>query len=381
MDLICFSHLRWNFVYQRPQHLLSRFAKQKRVFYIEEPVFVNEENNQLNISCPGDNLWVVVPQIQNNLSEQESTLIQQTLLTDFLKSYTIENYAFWYYTPMALPISNHLRPELIIYDCMDELSTFKFAPPALKQLEKEMFDKADIVFTGGHNLYNAKKSQHHNIYPFPSSIDKEHFINARFQREDPEDQASINNPRFGFYGVVDERFDLQLLAKAAELRPEWQFIIIGPVVKIDPESLPRLSNIHYLGSKTYNELPAYLGGWDIAIIPFLLNDSTKYISPTKTPEYLAGGKPVISTSIVDVVNPYAIKGVVHIADNADDFIKAAEIELNKSEADKKEWLNAVDELLSDNSWNNTWQNMVKLITATIKQKTNLLTNLNEEIYV
>jgi UDP-galactopyranose mutase len=380
MDLICFSHLRWNFVYQRPQHLLSRFAKLKRVFYIEEPVFINE-NSQLNISCPRDNLWVVVPQLQNNLSEQEATLIQQTLLTDFLKSYIIENYAFWYYTPMALPISKHLKPELIVYDCMDELSTFKFAPPALKQLEKEMFDKADIVFTGGHNLYSAKKNQHHNIYPFPSSIDKEHFINARFKREDPVDQASISNPRFGFYGVVDERFDLQLLSKTAELRPEWQFIIIGPVVKIDPESLPRLNNIHYLGSKTYKELPAYLGGWDIAIIPFLLNDSTQYISPTKTPEYLAGGRPVISTSIVDVVNPYAIKGVVHIADNADDFIKAAESELSKSEADKKEWLKAVDELLADNSWDNTWQNMVKLITATIKQKTNLLTNLNEEIYV
>ena len=134
-------------------------------------------------------------------------------------------------------------------------------------------------------------------------------------------------PRFGFYGVIDERFDLELLTEVAERKPEWQFVIIGPVVKIDPESLPRLNNIHYLGNKTYNELPAYLSGWDIAIIPFLLNESTKYISPTKTPEYLAAGKPVISTSITDVVNPYGISNLVHIADNANDFIKAAENEL------------------------------------------------------
>jgi glycosyltransferase involved in cell wall biosynthesis len=380
MDLICFSHLRWNFVYQRPQHLLSRFAKQRRVFYIEEPILINEEDkNYYNIASPINNLWVVVPYIQGHLSEKENIEVQQDLLATLFSEQNINSYAFWYYTPMALQISKHLKPELIVYDCMDELSTFKFAPPELKQLEKEMFNIADIVFTGGHNLYKAKKNQHHNIYPFPSSIDKEHFVSARFKKNEPDDQAIISGPRFGFYGVIDERFDLQLLAETAELRPKWQFIIIGPVVKIDPETLPQFSNIHYLGSKLYNELPAYLSGWDMAIIPFLLNDATKYISPTKTPEYLAAGRPVISTSIVDVINPYAVKGLVHIADNANDFIKAAETELNTP--NRKKWLEEVDELLSDNSWDNTWRNMVELMDSALNQKTNLLTNLNEEIYV
>ncbi|MEP6596258.1 MAG: glycosyltransferase family 1 protein [Ginsengibacter sp.] len=380
MDLICYSHLRWNFVYQRPQHLLSRFAKQKRVFYIEEPVFTNEENtNYYEISSPTDNLWLVVPHLQHNLSEPESIVLQQNLLTKLLNDYNINKYMFWYYTPMALLISKHLKPEFVVYDCMDELATFKFAPPALKELEKDLFEVADIVFTGGHNLHKAKKSYHHNIYPVPSSIDKEHFIKARVRNQDPVDQALITWPRFGFYGVVDERFDLQLLTEAAQSRPQWQFIIIGPVIKIDPATLPRLNNIHYLGSKTYNELPAYLSGWDVAMIPFLLNDSTKYISPTKTPEYLAAGRPVISTSIKDVVEPYAINGLVHIADSASDFIKAAEIELGKPE--KKKWLSAVDALLFDNSWDNTWQGMVELIDNTLKENKNLLTNLNEEVYV
>lgn len=380
IDVVCYSHLRWNFVYQRPQHLLSRFAKQKRVFYIEEPIFSSEKNeNYLHISSPNNNLRIVVPHLQNNVYQQDIITIQQNLLTKFFKDYKINHYMFWYYTPMALLISNHLRPEFVVYDCMDELSTFKFAPPALKTLEKNLFELADIVFTGGHNLYKANKNYHHNIYPFPSSIDKEHFTKARLEKKDPEDQALISGPRLGFYGVIDERFDLQLLMEIAQLRPKWQFIIIGPVIKIDPETLPRLGNIHYLGSKTYNELPAYLSGWDIAMIPFVLNDSTKYISPTKTPEYLAAGKPVISTSIKDVVNPYAINGVVQIADCATDFIKAAEFELNRP--DRKKWLSTVDTLLANNSWDNTWLGMVNLIDNTIKENKNLLTNLNEKVYV
>jgi UDP-galactopyranose mutase len=269
---------------------------------------------------------------------------------------------------------------------MDELSLFKNAPVELKEREKELFDKADLVFTGGHNLYQAKKDCHTNIHPFPSSIDKEHFAQARTTAADPDDQAHIPHPRFGFYGVIDERFDIDLIREVAERKPNWHFVILGPVVKIDPEILPKLANIHYPGGRNYDELPKYLGGWDIAIIPFLRNDSTKYISPTKTPEYLAGGKPVISTSIVDVVTPYGINNLVHIADTADEFIEAAEFELNRKDRDK--WLQKVDLFLSQNSWDKTWSRMMQLITETTKRKLNgsanqILQNLNnkENIYV
>ena len=379
LDLVCFCHLRWDFVYQRPQHLLSRFAKLSRVFFIEEPVFDDNHDNSLHITQKDENLWIVVPHLRHGMPFEEIENIQHGLLNDLFKERDIKRYMFLYYTPMAWGISSHLKPELIIYDCMDELSTFKFAPPELKPREKQLFEKADIVFTGGHNLFHAKKDLHSNIYPFPSSIDKEHFSKARQINNDPADQEAIPHPRFGFYGVVDERFDLELIGRVAEMKPEWHFIIIGPVVKIDPKILPRPANIHYLGSKSYSELPNYLAGWDLAIVPFVRNESTKYISPTKTPEYLAGGIPVISTSIVDVIRPYGDLGLVHIADTPEGFILAAEKELNNR--DKSQWLEMVDEHLQNNSWDNTWNMMMNHISKKLNEPKHLINNLNQEAYV
>ncbi|MEO5996248.1 MAG: glycosyltransferase [Chitinophagaceae bacterium] len=266
---------------------------------------------------------------------------------------------------------------------MDELSAFKFAPASLKENEEKLFKNADLVFTGGHSLFEAKKHRHSQIYPFPSSIDKEHFTKARLDMHEPEDQRLIPHPRIGFYGVIDERMDTDLIAKVAREKPEWHFVMIGPVVKIDNNSLPRLSNIHYLGGKSYSELPEYLAGWDIAIIPFALNESTKFISPTKTPEYLAAGKPVISSSIRDVVKPYGENKLVHIADTPEDFISAAEKELKIK--DQKPWLTAVDAFLGENSWDHTWNEMMNLIINVLEEKKQKkkFNNLNrkENIYV
>jgi UDP-galactopyranose mutase len=383
MDLICFCHLRWDFVYQRPQHLMSRFAKQNRVYFIEEPWFDAGNTNYLQLDKKGK-VTVVIPHLQHGLTEEDIVSQQVRLLKDLFQEENVTNYFLWYYSPMPLAIGNSFYPKFIVYDCMDELSLFKDAPVILKDREKELFSKADIVFTGGHNLYQAKKDSHHNIYPFPSSIDKEHFAQARKIESDPEDQKHIPHPRFGFYGVIDERFDIELIKQVAERKPQWQFIIIGPVVKINPDHLPKLDNIHYIGGRSYDELPKYLAGWDIAIIPFVRNDSTKYISPTKTPEYLAAGKPVISTSIIDVVNPYSINNLVEIADTADGFIKSAEFELNME--DKVQWLQKVDEFLLDNSWDNTWGKMQELISQTENAKLNsaqkiITSNLNKEIHV
>jgi glycosyltransferase involved in cell wall biosynthesis len=377
-DLVCFSHLRWNFVYQRPQHLLSRFAKHFRVFFIEEPMF-HESGNNLQITLSEENVWIIVPNLQKNLSEDERTNTQKDLLNKLFRNMQIESYMFWYYTPMALAISDHFEPELMVYDCMDELSAFKFAPPELKTKEAEMFEKADLIFTGGHSLYEVKKNLHHNIYPFPSSIEKEHFSLARQINLDPADQCNIPHPRIGFFGVIDERMDIELVAKIAEQRPDWHFVMIGPVVKIDPESLPKPHNIHYLGSKSYQELPAYLSGWDIAMIPFALNESTKFISPTKTPEYLSAGRPVVSTSITDVINPYGYKKLVYIADTPEEFIISIEKELNRT--DKVTWLEEVDAFLSDNSWDNTWKKMLHHIIATYNEKHITNQKTKEQAYV
>ncbi|MBD1835491.1 glycosyltransferase family 1 protein [Cyanobacteria bacterium FACHB-472] len=366
-DLVCLSHLRWNFVYQRPQHLLSRFSKQRRVFFIEEPIFSADAEGRIDISIGEDGVCVVVPHLREGLSEEAVKTTQQVMLDDLFDAAQISDYILWYYTPMAMGFSRHLEPQVVVYDCMDELSAFKGAPPALKDLEAELFSRADLVFTGGQSIYESKRNQHPNVYAFPSSIDKAHFAQCRdVERnatQEPADQVDIPHPRLGFFGVIDERMDIDLLGSIAEARPDWHLVIIGPVVKIDPEVLPRHPNIHYLGGKSYQELPAYIAGWDVALLPFAHNESTRFISPTKTPEYLAAGKPVVSTSIRDVVRPYGDMGLVQIADTVPDFVAAVETALNQSH--ESEWLNKVDEFLADNSWDSTWGSMMQLVEGVI----------------
>jgi glycosyltransferase involved in cell wall biosynthesis len=382
MDLVCFSHLRWNFVFQRPQHLLTRFAKKMRVFFIEEPIF-EDKPEYCEVTKGDENLWVVVPHLNHGMSEQEINTKRKQMLNDVFADMQIQDYIFWYYTPMSLQFSDHFHPRMIVYDCMDELAAFKFAPAGLKESEARLFELADLVFTGGHSLYEAKKNRHPAVYPFPSSIDKEHFQQSRIITDDPADQRNIPHPRFGFYGVVDERFDIDIIDKVSAQKPEWHFVIIGPVVKIDPATLPKRDNIHYLGGKSYKELPGYLSGWDITMIPFALNESTKFISPTKTPEYLSAGKPVISSSIRDVINPYGEKELVHIADTPEEFIRSAEKELTIT--DRQSWLSSVDEFLKENSWDNTWNQMMQLIedklTLKTQDKKNVNLNSKENIYV
>ena len=368
MDIVCFSHLRWDFVYQRPQHLLTRMADYFRIFYVEEPNFNAETDSYKDVVQ--DNVHIIRMHLKGDHQEENINERQQRILRNLFITNKVSEYVLWYYTPMAMRISVGLDPVATVYDCMDELSAFRFAPPALKHLERDLLSKADLVFTGGHSLYAAKKHQHPNIYSFPSSIDKSHFIKARKFKTDPQDQASIPHPRFGFYGVIDERFDIELIKGVAEKRPDWHIVLVGPVVKIDPATLPGNTNIHYLGGKTYNELPAYLGGWDIAMVSFALNESTKFISPTKTPEYLSGGKPVISTSIRDVVETYGKNGLVHIANTPDEFIAVAEKEL--AQTDKRKWLQKVDRFIADDSWDNTISQMRKLLYEAISNRQLLL---------
>jgi UDP-galactopyranose mutase len=279
----------------------------------------------------------------------------------------IREYVFWYYTPMALTFTDDFNPIASIYDCMDELSAFKGANPRLPYMERQLFDRVDLVFTGGHSLYQAKQHAHPAVYSFPSSIDLSHFGNARSFKPDPSDQKTIPHPRLGFFGVIDERFDFELLDAVARRRPDWQFIMIGPVVKIKPDLLPRHSNIHYLGPKKYEELPAYVSNWDIALLLFARNESTRFISPTKTPEYLAAGKPVISTSIQDVVRPYGDLNLVSIADDPDDLVRVAEKFLTKS-YEQTDWLSRVDQFLATMSWDKTWHQMSDLIDQVVEMK-------------
>ena len=361
--LICFSHLRWNFVFQRPQHLMSRFADEMNVIFWEEPLDIGpKETAYLKVREAEDSpgVRVVTPHLPEGMPEDAREAALMRLLDAHVASLHGPLVA-WYYTPMMLPFSRHLEADVTVYDAMDELSKFKFAPAKLLDLEQELLEKADIVFTGGSSLYEAKKDRHSNVHCFPSSVDRVHFLKARARQFDPADQEELPKPRFGFYGVIDERFDTELLDRIAEMRPDWSFVMVGPVVKIAEDDLPRRPNIHYLGSKTYAQLPSYLAGWNVALMPFAMNESTQFISPTKTPEYLAGGKPVVSTPIKDVVRHYGhIQGVL-IADNADDFVAQCERALELSGNPESGWLAETDLLLSATSWDTTQARMAGLI--------------------
>jgi glycosyltransferase involved in cell wall biosynthesis len=370
-DLVCFAHLHWDFVWQRPQHLLSRFAQHGRVFYVEDAFYHADDHIEphMEVKERQNGVKVLVVHLPQRLrgNEQASDEAQVEVLKQFFADNEVSTYVFWIYTPMAMSRTRQFAPVLTVYDCMDELAQFKGAPPELRQREQELFKKADLVFTGGQRLYESKREQHDDAHSFPSSIDKDHFGQARNpELAEPADQASIPHPRVGFFGVVDERLDIELLGQLATNHPEWQFVIIGPVVKIDPASLPHNENIHYLGGKNYQELPAYLRGWDVATLLFARNESTEFISPTKTPEYLAAGRPVVSTSIRDVVRPYGDLNLVQIADDPKDFGKAIAYALEQGK--DADWRTRTDDYLATISWDLTWQNMVNLMQERLAAK-------------
>jgi glycosyltransferase involved in cell wall biosynthesis len=350
--LLCLSHLRWGFVYQRPQHVMSRLARDYDVIFFEEPVFEDLAEDRatprLDHSQPAPGIEVIVPRLAHGLSEEQIAEAQRQLLDEMLLARGDAELLLWYLTPMSLAFTDHLKGNVTIFDCMDELSAFRGAPVRLVDMERELMARADVVFTGGYSLWEVKQRQHDNAHPVPSSVDIAHFAAARDGLADPVDQADIAHPRMGFFGVIDERFDIELVEKLATLRPDWQIVLIGPVVKIDPATLPQLPNIHYLGGKSYDELPAYLAGWDVALMPFAINESTRFISPTKTPEYLAGGCPVVSTPIHDVIRGYGQSGAVTIADTAGAFVAAIDAALGlKGSA---EFLQSADAALDGMSW-------------------------------
>lgn len=359
--LLCFSHLRWRFVYQRPQHLLSRAARTYRVYFFEEPLIEDAPAPRLDLDPQPCGAVVAAPVLPQGMGAAERRAALRALLDRLLAPHAAEPLTLWYYTPMALPFSDHLEAALCVYDCMDELSAFRGAPPELVALERELFARADLVFTGGASLYEAKRSRHRRVYCFPSSIDAAHFAQGRHLRTgnaEPPDQASLARPRLGFFGVIDERMDLALVAAIADLRPDWQLVMIGPVAKIDPATLPRRPNIHWLGPKAYEALPAYLAGWEVGLMPFALNEATRFISPTKTPEFLAAGVPVVSTAVRDVLRPYGEAGLVAIAADAPAFVRGADRLMRGARAP---WLQQVDRHLAGQDWGATWNAMHALM--------------------
>ncbi len=346
---------------------MSRFGRDGRVFFFEEPIFTDGET-ALDVDRRDGNLFVIQPKLPHGTDGEQALNQLRKFLDELIVGHDIHEHISWYYTPMMFRWSSHLTPKALVYDCMDELSAFRNAPAELVDRERELLSAADVVFTGGQSLYEAKKDAHPSVHAFPSSIDVKHFAKALKPNAEPDDMAGISRPRIGFIGVIDERLDIDLLDQIAQLGPDFEYVMIGPVVKIDVNDLPRRKNIHYLGAKAYDELPFYIGTWDVAILPFAINESTRYISPTKTPEYLAAGRPVVSTPIRDVVRPYGDQGLVQIASSPDEFVRGIETALNSDGENRRA---QADEFLSNMSWDVTYRSMLRLIDEAIGARPNM----------
>jgi len=360
--LLVFSHLRWDFVYQRPQQLLSRLAHDWHVVFVEEPVYSNGIPGA-EVHTPQDNIEVLRLHTRATRPGFDDTHVPglRRMVQDHLERRGIREYTVWFYTPMALPLLDVLKPNAIVYDCMDELSAFRNAPAHLLQREAHVLEIANIVFTGGPSLYQSKRGRNPNTWCFPSSVDAAHFARARAGIKPDARMQSLPRPRVGFFGVIDERLDLELLEQLARRRPDWQWCMVGPVVKIDPATLPQAPNLHYLPQQDYAELPAIIAAWDVCVLPFARNDATRFISPTKTLEYLAAGKPVVSTAIADVASLYS--EAVWIANDADEFIAHCEAALQPLSAQRTAAMQAVVE---KTSWARTAGEMSQLVAAQVQ---------------
>lgn len=348
--IVCFSHLRWDLVFQRPQHIMTRLSASFDVIYWEEPrADADCLAPTLERSSPCEGVTRVIPVIPASLDADETSQALATLLRMEMPRHA-GPHVFWYYTPMMLAFSEQVPSDLVVYDCMDELANFAFAPADIAEREALLLQRADIALCGGRSLYEARRERRPDLLCLPSGVDIEHFAADPAVTADPADQASIARPRLGFYGVIDERMDLELLASMARMRPSWSFVMIGPVVKISPQDLPRADNIHWLGGREYADLPAYAIHWDIALMPFALNASTRFISPTKTPEYMACGLPVVSTPIRDVVDTYGSLGSIRIAGTAAESVAACETLLGAPDNVRAQWREEAEACLADKSW-------------------------------
>jgi glycosyltransferase involved in cell wall biosynthesis len=368
--LIVFSHLRWNFVFQRPQHLLTRLARHYPVVFIEEPVR-SDGPARLERSRPAPGVEVLCPHTPVDASgfHDDQLPALEALLAGYRAEQRIDDCIVWFYTPMALPLLGEFRPRAVVYDCMDELAAFKDAPRQMRQRETALLKIAQVVLTGGPSLYEAKRALHPHVLCLPSAVDAEHYAAANAlgqeaaMRRAAQLHQGIRAPRLGFFGVIDERLDLGLVAELADAQPGWQVVMVGPLAKIGPGQLPQRPNIHWLGQQPYEILPQLVAGWDVCLMPFAINEATRYISPTKTLEYMAAGKPVVSTPVRDVKAMFS--DVVQIAGDAGSFIEACRRALAETPHARAERLADMQACVWRYSWDETAAAVQRAIEAAL----------------
>jgi len=330
--LIVFCHLRWDFVWQRPQQFHSRFAKRRRVLFVEGP-FVEPGDFEPYYSLRAVPEHPGVTLMNMHFSEEawnkggvyvdatRRALLDKALATDLKGRF--DSPVAWFYDPMA--VESHLGQHgaiATVYDCMDELSQFRFAPPELVQRERRLLLNADVVFAGGRKMAQSKRRFNTNVHFYGCGVDVAHFGKARQATTAvPEDIKHIEGKVLGYFGVVDERLDYDLIGQLADANLDWNVVIIGPTAKVNPADFPQRPNLHWLGGRDYSQLPSYTKRFDVALMPFALNEATEYINPTKALEYMATATPIISTPVPDVVSNFST--VCKISKTSEEFVKFA----------------------------------------------------------
>lgn len=333
--IVVHSHLGWDWVWQRPQQFLSRLSTTHRVLFVEGPVPCDVEAATVKLREVSDYPNIVVVQMQmpaarwNDgawVDRERRRLVKSVLAGPIGRDF--QNPVQWFYDPMAVTaFAGHLDECAIVYDCMDQLSQFKDAPPELVRRERELLAVADVVFAGGPKMWVDKREYNSNCFSYGCGVDVAHFGKARLEATaSPNDVRQLSGPVLGFFGVVDERIDYELLAKLADHNPHWNVVIVGPTAKVDPATFPQRSNLHWLGGRDYSQLPAYAKAFDVCLMPFAINEATEFINPTKALEYMATATPVVSTAIEDVILQYS--DVVRVAHTHKDFIGACNREVN-----------------------------------------------------
>jgi UDP-galactopyranose mutase len=355
---------------------MSRFAKRMPVYVVEEPI---QSGSVATLRVREEKgVTVLTPMLPEGLDipggfNRRVNRVVRELLTPVVCGLVARGEGppiTWYYTPMALGAApTAVEPDLVVYDAMDELAAFRFAPPELVEREAELMRRADLVFTGGPSLYRARKDRHPSVHCFPSGVEAAHFAQARGEIARPADLAGRPEPVLGFYGVLDERVDMELLTGVADLRPDWTLALVGPLAKIGEEDLPQRPNVVRYSKQEYADLPRFLACFDVAMLPFARNEATRFISPTKTLEYMAGGKPIVSTPIKDVVDLYG--EVVSFAETPTQFVAAAEALLAESPADRDRRLGTIRTLLGQHAWNAIAGRMLSLMENALARQVSL----------
>ncbi|MCM2352032.1 MAG: glycosyltransferase [Pseudobdellovibrio sp.] len=357
-DLLAFSQTRWGFVYQRTQQLLSRYAKHRRVFFIEEPIFADTNQISYRKVFAESGIEVIKPILPQELTENEQHEALKRVVDDLIEDEFIINFSVWYDTTKAIDYSRHLSPISTIYDCISESSPEN--PAELSVQEIELLEKADLVFTANEKLYSHRKSNHHNIHNFPNSVDLSHFRQAR-QVNEPLDQKKISGPKLGFCGDITEHLNFDLLTDMADFRPSWNFILVGPMVGNCYNDLPRRPNIYFFGKKDYKYLPNYFAGWDVTIAPY--KEGRNGHTTSQMYEYLATGRPVVATPHESLKEKYEPLGLVKTAATATCFLAACEEAMLTKQT--PEWIKKVDEYLDSKSWDQTFEDMKELEIKTL----------------